>query len=55
MVTGLPPFYDENTNEMYKRILTEELRIPEYVGPIARDMLKKVCSNPLTRDFGAGH
>lgn len=42
MLTGLPPFYDENTNEMYKRILTEELRIPDYIGPQARDILKRV-------------
>jgi serum/glucocorticoid-regulated kinase 2 len=22
MLTGLPPFYDENTNDMYRKILT---------------------------------
>jgi len=32
MVTGLPPFYDENTNDMYKKILHQELNFPPNSG-----------------------
>ena len=48
MLTGLPPFYDENTNEMYKRILTEELKLPDYISPVAKELLKNVsfCKVP---------
>lgn len=46
MLTGLPPFYDENTNEMYRKILQDELRFPAEVAPDARDLLKGL----LTRD-----
>jgi len=46
MLTGLPPFYDENTNEMYRKILQDELRFPEEVGAEARSLLIGL----LTRD-----
>ncbi|KAI8074016.1 kinase-like domain-containing protein [Gongronella butleri] len=46
MMTGLPPFYDENTNEMYRKILQDELRFPEDMSPEAQDLLTGL----LTRD-----
>lgn len=42
MLTGLPPFYDENTNEMYRKILQDEIRFPEDVTPQARSILTGV-------------
>lgn len=52
MLTGLPPFYDENTNEMYRKILTAPLNFPGYdvVPPAARDLLTKLLDrNPNKR------
>ncbi|UKZ75952.1 hypothetical protein TrVFT333_003648 [Trichoderma virens FT-333] len=52
MLTGLPPFYDENTNEMYRKILTAPLNFPGYdvVPPAARDLLTKLLDrNPSKR------
>ncbi|KAG1140107.1 hypothetical protein G6F37_009998 [Rhizopus arrhizus] len=46
MMTGLPPFYDENTNEMYRKILQDELKFPEDVSPEAKSLLRGL----LTRD-----
>jgi serum/glucocorticoid-regulated kinase 2 len=42
MMTGLPPFYDENTNEMYRKILQDELRFPDDMSAEARSLLKGV-------------
>ncbi len=42
MLTGLPPFYDEDQAEMYRKIVTKELTFPSYVSPKARDLLTKV-------------
>jgi serum/glucocorticoid-regulated kinase 2 len=42
MMTGLPPFYDENTNEMYRKILQDELRFPDDVSPEAKSLLRGV-------------
>ncbi|KAL8377382.1 hypothetical protein RB595_008185 [Gaeumannomyces hyphopodioides] len=52
MLTGLPPFYDENTNEMYKKILYQPLDFPgpEIVPPAAQDLLRKLLDrDPKTR------
>ncbi|KAH8680621.1 kinase-like domain-containing protein [Xylariales sp. PMI_506] len=52
MLTGLPPFYDENTNEMYRKILSEPLHFPgpEIVPPAAKDLLTKLLNrNPEER------
>lgn len=46
MMTGLPPFYDENTNEMYRKILQDELRFPDDMSEDARSLLRGL----LTRD-----
>ncbi|KAL7328874.1 Serine/threonine-protein kinase [Mucor circinelloides] len=42
MMTGLPPFYDENTNEMYRKILQDELRFPDDMSEDARSLLRGV-------------
>lgn len=31
LVTGLPPFYSQNTDEIYNSILSEELTFPDHV------------------------
>ena len=40
MMCGLPPFYSRHCDEMYERILRDELRFPEHVPPAARDFLR---------------
>ncbi|KAI9692910.1 MAG: hypothetical protein M1822_004904 [Bathelium mastoideum] len=54
MLTGLPPFYDENTNEMYRKILTEPLHFPgpEIVPPAARDLLARLLDRDATKRLG---
>ncbi|KAJ3023495.1 UNVERIFIED_CONTAM: hypothetical protein HDU68_008594 [Siphonaria sp. JEL0065] len=49
MITGLPPFYDENQNEMYKRIVGDELVFPDELGDCVKDLLTKM----LNRDPNA--
>jgi len=41
MLTGLPPYYSKDTNEMYHRILNEDLSFPDYIqsNPIIVDLL----------------
>ncbi|KAL0089650.1 serine/threonine protein kinase AGC family [Phycomyces blakesleeanus] len=46
MMTGLPPFYDENTNEMYRKILQDELRFPDEMSEDSKGLLRGL----LTRD-----
>lgn len=55
MLTGLPPFYDENTNEMYRKILSEPLHFPgpEVVPPSAKDLLTKLLNRDPQQRLGA--
>ncbi|KAL9624853.1 MAG: hypothetical protein Q9160_000900 [Pyrenula sp. 1 TL-2023] len=55
MLTGLPPFYDENTNEMYRKILQEPLHFPgpDVVPSAARDLLTKLLDRNPERRLGA--
>lgn len=43
MITGITPYWNENANLMYRRILWEEkIEFPSFVGPEARDIIIKV-------------
>jgi len=46
MLTGLPPFYAQNVNVMYQKILSGELRFPQYISEDAKSLLEGL----LTRD-----
>ncbi|KAI8811882.1 kinase-like domain-containing protein [Cladochytrium replicatum] len=52
MITGLPPFYDENVNEMYRKILTDELKFPDDMSDTARDLLSKLLNRDPTARLG---
>ncbi|ORX82508.1 kinase-like protein [Anaeromyces robustus] len=52
MMTGLPPFYDENTNEMYKKILQQPLTFPSEMSPLAQDILSKLLNREPTERLG---
>lgn len=55
MLTGLPPFYDQNINEMYRKILNQPLHFPEgnVVPPVARDLLTKLLERNPEKRLGA--
>ncbi|KAL3899141.1 MAG: hypothetical protein SGCHY_002257 [Lobulomycetales sp.] len=53
MLTGLPPFYDENTNDMYKKILSEPLVIPDEISQASRDLLTKLLDRNPEKRLGA--
>lgn len=55
MLTGLPPFYDENTNEMYRKILQDPLVFPgpEIVPAAAKDLLQRLLDRNPERRLGA--
>jgi len=49
MLTGLPPYYSKDTNEMYNKILNEELTFPEYLNknhPVI-DLLQKLLAKDV--------
>jgi len=46
MLTGLPPFYDQNEEAMYEKIMKSDIKFPIFVSNEAADLIQKF----LTRD-----
>ncbi|KAK0523291.1 Serine/threonine-protein kinase [Tilletia horrida] len=53
MLTGLPPFYSEDVNVMYTRILQDPLRFGEEVKPDARDLLVQLLERDPRKRLGS--
>jgi len=50
MLTGLPPFYSQNEEQMYEKILKLDLTYPPYLGPEVVDLIKRfLIRDPLRR------
>eukprot|EP01103_Thecamoeba_quadrilineata_P013716 TRINITY_DN3892_c0_g1_i1.p1 TRINITY_DN3892_c0_g1~~TRINITY_DN3892_c0_g1_i1.p1 ORF type:complete len:404 (-),score=69.68 TRINITY_DN3892_c0_g1_i1:154-1344(-) len=52
MLTGLPPFYSRNQNQMYQKILTETLKFPPYVSPEAQSLLRGLLDRDVSTRLG---
>jgi serum/glucocorticoid-regulated kinase 2 len=51
--TGLPPFYDENVNTMYQRILTDPLNFPLDMPSEARSVMTGLLQRDPAKRLGA--
>ncbi|EGG10403.1 uncharacterized protein MELLADRAFT_115517 [Melampsora larici-populina 98AG31] len=50
MLSGLPPYYDENVNEMYRKILSNPLKFGDEIKSEARSLLSGLLTrNPAQR------
>lgn len=45
MVCGYLPFEDQDTNELYKKILDGSFEIPSWVSESCQDLMKKILEN----------
>ncbi|KAG8937676.1 hypothetical protein FRC00_002597 [Tulasnella sp. 408] len=52
MMTGLPPFYDENANMLYQRILHDPLQFPEDISSEARSIMTSLLLRDPSRRSG---
>lgn len=50
--TGLPPFYDENVNTMYQRILHDPLQFPDDMHPDAKSIMTGLLSRDPSKRLG---
>ena len=53
MLTGLPPFYSDNHQEMYRKILNQPLTFPEHVSPKARALLTLLLERDPVKRLGS--
>ena len=52
MLTGLPPFYDENVNIMYQRILSDPLNFPPDISSEAKSVMTALLQRDPKRRLG---
>jgi serine/threonine protein kinase len=54
LLVGLPPFYNENKNRMYREIMNGQVTFPQFVSPNAKDLILGLLDrNPVER-LGGG-
>jgi len=50
MLTGLPPFYAQDIQTMYNKIMTAKLEFPDYISPDACSLLSQLLErDPIKR------
>lgn len=54
MLTGLPPFYDQNMQRMYDKILNAPLRFPAYMSLEAKSLLTGLLQRKVDDRLGSG-
>jgi|EP00161_Ancyromonas_sigmoides_P006996 serum/glucocorticoid-regulated kinase 2 len=54
MIAGVPPFYSENVNTMYQKILTAPLKFPDHVSADARSLLEMMLQREPEKRLGSG-
>eukprot|EP00455_Lapot_gusevi_P054030 TRINITY_DN855_c0_g1_i4.p1 TRINITY_DN855_c0_g1~~TRINITY_DN855_c0_g1_i4.p1 ORF type:complete len:419 (+),score=117.03 TRINITY_DN855_c0_g1_i4:104-1360(+) len=54
MLTGLPPFYNQNLNLMYQKILTDPLTFPDSLSPAAQSLLAGLIERNVAARLGSG-
>lgn len=53
MLTGLPPFYNQNLHVMYERIIRAKLTFPDYLSEDAKDLLSKMLERDPKKRIGS--
>jgi len=48
MLTGLPPFYSQDVQEMYKKIMTDKLKFPHGMGEDAKSLLEGLLQRDIS-------
>eukprot|EP01016_Furgasonia_blochmanni_P023787 TRINITY_DN2562_c0_g1_i2.p1 TRINITY_DN2562_c0_g1~~TRINITY_DN2562_c0_g1_i2.p1 ORF type:complete len:438 (-),score=141.84 TRINITY_DN2562_c0_g1_i2:293-1522(-) len=54
MLTGLPPFYTTDRNELFERIKFGTLRYPKHLSPAARNLLEGLFIKEPNKRLGGG-
>ncbi|KAF2995334.1 hypothetical protein E8E13_001721 [Curvularia kusanoi] len=54
MLTGMPPFYDDNNEQRRRNILDQPVNFPDSVDPIAIDLLSKLLDRTPESRLGTG-
>ncbi|KAK8848115.1 RAC-gamma serine/threonine-protein kinase [Tritrichomonas musculus] len=54
MLTGMPPFYDENVNKMYRMVISADVDFPSFISGPAKDLITQLLSKDPDTRLGSG-
>lgn len=54
-LSGSPPFYDENRNRVYEKILSGKIEWPRYFDSASKDIIKKLLVADPSKRLGSGN
>ncbi|XP_046401711.1 cAMP-dependent protein kinase catalytic subunit 3 [Ischnura elegans] len=52
MLSGYPPFFDDNPFGIYEKILAAKVEWPRHLDPVAKDLVKKLLVQDRTKRLG---
>ncbi|XP_013787527.1 protein kinase DC2-like isoform X2 [Limulus polyphemus] len=52
MLSGYPPYFDENPFAIYEKILAGKIEWPRHIDPVAKDLIKKLLVQDRTKRIG---
>lgn len=55
MLTGLPPFYSQDVQEMYRKIMTDKLKFPPYIQEDAKNLLEGLLQRDVNERLKDPH
>ena len=54
MLVGIPPFYSKKKDELFRNIVSQELKVPFYMSHEVEDLLRKLLDREPSKRIGAG-
>jgi serine/threonine protein kinase len=54
MLSGVTPFYDQNANTMYRKVLNESVAFPDHFSKQARNLIRNLLHKDPNQRLGAG-
>ncbi|XP_076286763.1 ribosomal protein S6 kinase beta-1 isoform X2 [Lasioglossum baleicum] len=54
MLTGMPPFTGDDRRKTIEKILRGKLRLPQYLSPDARDLIRRLLKRQVSHRLGSG-
>jgi serine/threonine protein kinase len=54
LLCGIPPFYDENSNKMYRMVVNDPVKYPKHMSLVARDLVGKLLQKDPAFRLGSG-
>ena len=52
MLTGMPPFYSQNRNELFERIKTGQLKYPQFISVAAKHLINNLLIKDPNKRLG---